>query len=62
MQIIYYGSFCKITKPEIIIGKYTKDFGNGFYCTILKDQATKWTEKYSTPVPLPMVEKSDSLL
>jgi len=29
MQIIYYGSFCKITKPEIIIGKYTKDFGNG---------------------------------
>ena len=29
MQIIYHGSFCKITKPEITIGKYTKDFGNG---------------------------------
>ena len=50
MQIIYYGSFCKIPKPEIIIGKYTKDFGNGQYFTILKDQATKWAEKYETPV------------
>ena len=50
MQIIYHGSFCKIEKLEIKIGKYTKDFGDGFYCTILKEQAIKWSEKYETPI------------
>ena len=46
MQIIYHGSYCKIKEPKIINGKYTKDFGNGFYCTILEEQAKKWAEKY----------------
>ena len=50
MQIVYHGSYCKVEKPEIIEGKYTKDFGVGFYCTILEEQATKWAEKYETPV------------
>lgn len=50
MQIIYHGSFCKIENPEIKKGKYTKDFGEGFYCTILEEQAIKWAEKYDTPV------------
>ena len=50
MQIIYHGSFCKIEKPEIKEGKYTKDFGDGFYCTILKEQAIRWAKKYDTPV------------
>lgn len=48
-QIIYHGSYCKIEEPEIIDGKYTKDFGQGFYCTILKEQAEKWANKYDTP-------------
>ena len=50
MQIIYHGSFCKIDTPEIKAGKYTKDFGEGFYCTILEEQAAKWAKKYDTPV------------
>lgn len=25
-QIIYYGSYCVIDTPKIIISKYTKDF------------------------------------
>lgn len=50
MQIIYHGSFCKINNPEIKQGKFTKDFGTGFYCTILKEQAKKWAEKFDTPV------------
>ena len=50
MQIIYHGSFCQIEKPEIKKGKYTKDFGDGFYCTILKEQAIKWAQKYETPI------------
>ena len=48
-QIIYHGSYCKVEKPEIKEGKYTKDFGTGFYCTILEEQAEKWAEKYETP-------------
>ena len=48
-QIIYHGSYCKIEKPEIKKGKYTKDFGVGFYCTIMEEQAKKWAKKYNTP-------------
>lgn len=50
MQIIYHGSYCKIEEPKIIEGKYTKDFGSGFYCTILSEQAEKWARKYDTPI------------
>lgn len=49
-QIIYHGSYCKVENPEIKKGKYTKDFGVGFYCTILEEQAKKWAEKYDTPI------------
>lgn len=49
MQIIYHGSYCKVEEPEIMEGKYTKDFGKGFYCTILSEQAEKWAKKYNTP-------------
>ncbi len=48
-QIIYHGGYCKIETPKIIEGKYTKDFGTGFYCTILEEQAIKWAQKYNTP-------------
>lgn len=50
MQIIYHGSYCEVQKPEIRQGKYTKDFGVGFYCTILEEQAIKWAKKYDTPI------------
>lgn len=50
MQIIYHGSYCKVNSPEIKEGKYSKDFGVGFYCTILEEQALKWAKKYTTPV------------
>lgn len=49
-QIIYHASYCKMDNPQIIKGKYTKDFGSGFYCTLLKEQAEKWAKKYETPV------------
>lgn len=50
MQIVYHGSYCKVEKPEIKEGKYTKDFGTGFYCTILEEQAEKWSRKYETSI------------
>lgn len=49
-QIVYHGSYCKVESPEIKQGKYTKDFGVGFYCTILEEQAEKWAKKYETPI------------
>lgn len=48
-QIVYHGSYCKVENPEIIKGRFTKDFGIGFYCTILEEQAEKWAKKYETP-------------
>ncbi len=50
MQIVYHGSYCKVEEPKIIEGKYTKDFGKGFYCTILSEQAEKWAKKYDTSI------------
>lgn len=47
---IYHGGYCEIIQPEIIKGKYTKDFGSGFYCTLLKEQAGRWAKRYNTPV------------
>lgn len=49
-QVIYHGSYCKVDTPKILEGKYTKDFGKGFYCTILQEQAEKWANKYQTPI------------
>lgn len=46
---IYHGSYTKIPVPEIKAGKFTKDFGEGFYCTELKHQAEKWARRYDTP-------------
>ena len=50
MQIVYHGSYCKVEEPKIIEVKYTKDFGKGFYCTILSEQAEKWAKKYDTSI------------
>ncbi len=49
-QIVYHGSYCKVEKPNILEGKYTKDFGIGFYCTILEEQAIKWAKKYDAHI------------
>lgn len=47
---VYHGGYCSIENPEIKLGKYTKDFGDGFYCTELKEQAIRWARRYDTPV------------
>ncbi|KAA6347024.1 hypothetical protein EZS27_005498 [termite gut metagenome] len=49
-MIIYHGGYCSIESPEIIKGKYAKDFGTGFYCTEIKQQAVRWAKRYDTPV------------
>ena len=47
---LYHGSYMAIPSPEIVKGKFTKDFGEGFYCTELKKQAVKWAKRYDTPI------------
>lgn len=47
---LYHGGYCEIRQPEIMQGKYAKDFGEGFYCTELKEQAVRWAKRYDTAV------------
>lgn len=47
---VYHGSYTIVKIPAIIKGKNTKDFGSGFYCTIIREQAERWAKRYDTPV------------
>lgn len=42
MKIIYHGSYEIVQYPNIIVGKNTKDFSYGFYCTRIKEEA-EWS-------------------
>lgn len=47
---VYHGSYTIIEKPKILKGKNTKDFGLGFYCTIIREQAIRRAKRYDTPI------------
>lgn len=47
---VYHGGYTAVENPEIRIGRNTKDFGNGFYCTIIKEQAQRWAKRYNTKI------------
>ena len=47
---VYHGGYQVVDKPEIRKGRNTKDFGTGFYCTIIKEQAQRWARRYDTKV------------
>lgn len=47
---VYHGSYTAIQQPTIIKGKNTKDFGAGFYCTVIREQAERWAKRYDRPV------------
>ena len=47
---VYHGSNIAIPYPEIRTSRNTKDFGPGFYCTILREQAERWAQRYDIPV------------
>jgi hypothetical protein len=49
-MVVYHGGYCAIEIPEIIKGRYAKDFGTGFYCTEMKEQAMRWAKRYATPI------------
>ena len=46
MQVAFYGSNVEIREPKIVVSTHTKDFGPGFYCTVIKEQAQRWARKF----------------
>lgn len=48
MQTLFHGSRTVVEHPEIRVQKYYKDFGWGFYCTVLERQAIRWATKFGT--------------
>ncbi len=49
-MLVYHGCNTEVQQPRIIVGRNTKDFGTGFYCTVIKEQAERWAKRYATPV------------
>lgn len=47
---VYHGGYTIVKQPKIIEGRNTKDFGSGFYCTIIREQAERWAKRYDSPV------------
>ena len=47
---VYHGGYMAVEDPEIRKGRNKKDFGTGFYCTIIKEQAQRWAKRYDTKI------------
>ena len=47
---VYHGSYTTVEMPKIIKNKNTKDFGTGFYCTIIREQAERWAKRYDNGI------------
>ena len=47
---VYHGSYMAVEVPKIFKSKFPKDFGEGFYCTELNEQAIRWATRYDTAV------------
>lgn len=59
---VYHGSYTSVSKPEIIKGRNTKDFGPGFYCTLIREQAIRWAKRYDTPTVCTYTVRIDTSL
>ena len=47
---VYHGSYTVVKEPKGVKSRNTKDFGNGFYCTIIREQAERWARRYESPM------------
>lgn len=50
MMTVFHGGPIEVREPRIITGRFTKDFGSGFYCTVIHEQAVRWARRHSTSV------------
>ena len=46
-RVICHGSRVVVETPQILHTRYTKDFGPGFYCTLLRNQAVRWAVRFT---------------
>jgi len=42
-----HGSSVVVERPEIRATRFYKDFGSGFYCTELREQAVRWATRFN---------------
>ncbi len=47
MTILYHGSYTEVSSPLVKLGRNKVDFGQGFYLTMLKEQAEAWAKTIS---------------
>ena len=47
---VFHGGYEPVEKPEIRKGRNTKDFGDGIYCKIIKEQAQRWARRYDSKI------------
>lgn len=47
---VYHGGYEPVSDPEIRIGRNTKILEQGFYCTIIKEQAERWARRYNSKI------------
>lgn len=45
--LVYHGSTVEVSKPDIRVSKFSKDFSVGFYITKIKQQAERWSNRFS---------------
>ena len=45
-MILYHGSNCEVSEPDVRHSRSRVDFGKGFYATPIYMQARKWSERY----------------
>ncbi len=50
LMTVYHGGYQPVEKPEIRFNKHTKDFGFGFYCTVIREQAERWARRFNTKI------------
>ena len=50
LMTVYHGRYQAVENPEIRVNKNTKDFGIGFYCTVIKEQAQRGARRYNTKI------------
>ncbi|MCQ2330078.1 MAG: DUF3990 domain-containing protein [Paludibacteraceae bacterium] len=46
---VFHGTNMMVTRPEVRMVGYTKDFGYGFYCTKFEKQAQRWAMSKHNP-------------
>lgn len=49
-RTVYHDGYTPVENPEICVGRNTKDFSVGFYCTIIKEQAQRWARRYDAKI------------